>query len=94
MKILTLKRVVGLAAIGGLAYAHKRRGGEWTVDSIKDSLRDLWASANSRLAPLKDELRDTLDRAGRASDTATRSGMSAEPRSYSYDRRDNDNNRH
>jgi hypothetical protein len=91
MKILTLKRVIGLAAIGGVAYAHKQRGGQWTIESVKDTLRHLWTSASDKLAPMKNELRDTLDRA-HVSETATRSGMSDEPRSYGS-RRD-DENRH
>lgn len=91
MKMLNLKGLVGLAALGGLAYAHKRRGGEWTVDSVKDTLRDLWTTANSKLAPMKDELRDSFER---ASETAARSGMAAEPRSYSYTKRAGDNTSH
>jgi len=94
MKVLTLKRVLGVAAIGGLAYAHKQRGGEWTLDSVKDTLRHLWTTANDKLAPMKAELRDTLDRAARASETATRSGMADEPRGFGSYRRDDDNTRH
>ena len=93
MKILNLKRMIGLAAIGGVAYAHKKRGGEWTLDSVKDTLRHLWTTANDKLAPMKNELRDTLDRAGHVSETATRSGMSDEPRAYGY-RGNDDIDRH
>lgn len=93
MKILSFKRLIGLAAIGGVAYVHKQRGGDWTLDSMKDTLRHLWSSANTRLGPVKDELRDTLDRAAHVSETATRSGMSEQPRSYGFNRND-DNNRH
>ncbi len=93
MKILTFKRALGLAAIGGVAYAHKQRGGEWTLDSVKDTLRHLWTTASERLTPMKNELRDTLDRAAHMSETATRSGMSEEPRSYTSPRTD-DNNHH
>jgi|GEM_PF-5914084 len=92
MKILNLKSLIGLAAIGGVAYAHKQRGGEWTLDSVKDTLRHLWTTANDKLAPMKNELRDTLDRAAHMSETATRSGMADEPQSY-Y-RRPNDTDRH
>jgi hypothetical protein len=93
MKILTFKRLIGLAAIGGVAYAHQQRGGTWTLASVKDTLRHLWTTANDKLAPMRNELRDSLDRAARASETATRSGMSDEPRSYSY-RRTDDIDRH
>lgn len=91
MKMLSLNRLVGLAAIGGLAYAHKRRGGEWTLDSVKTTVRELWSSANSRLAPMREELRDAV---AHVSETASRSGMSNEPRSYSYSKRSDDNTRH
>ncbi|MEO7734196.1 MAG: hypothetical protein ABIY55_24750 [Kofleriaceae bacterium] len=93
MKILNLKRLIGLAAIGGVAYAHKQRGGEWTLDRVKDTLRHLWTTANEKLTPMKNELRDTLDRAAHVSETATRSGMSDEPRTYGY-RRPDDTDRH
>jgi hypothetical protein len=93
MKIFNLKRLIGLAAIGGVAYVHKQRGGEWTLDSVKDTLRHLWTTANDKLAPMKNELRNTLDRAGHMSETATRSGMSDEPQSYGY-RRTDDIDRH
>lgn len=91
MKILSLNRLLGLAAIGGFAYAHKRRGGEWTLDSVKTTARELWSSANAKLAPMREELRDAV---AHVSETAARSGMSSEPRSYSYTKRSGDNTSH
>jgi hypothetical protein len=38
MKIRTL---IGLTALGGAYYLHRKRGGELTLDSVKDSLRAL-----------------------------------------------------
>ena len=38
MKIRTL---LGLTALGGAYYLHRKRGGELTLDSVKDSLRAL-----------------------------------------------------
>ena len=93
MRIFTLKRLIGIAAVGGVAYAHKQRGGEWTLDSVKDTLKHLWTTANNKLAPMKNELRDKLDRASHVSESTTRSGMSEEPRAYGYGRND-DNDRH
>jgi len=93
MKLFTFKRLIGLAAIGGVAYAHKQRGGEWTLDSVKDTLKHLWTTANDKLAPLKNELRDSLDRAAHVSETATRSGMSDAPHVSGY-RRTDDIDRH
>ena len=66
MKILTFKRLVGLAAIGGVAYVHQQRGGQWTLDSIGDTLKYLWKMAMTKLEPVQREMRemrDTLDRA-------------------------------
>jgi hypothetical protein len=63
MKILTFKRLIGLTVIGGVAYIHKQRGGEWTLSSIKDTIKHLWSSAASKLGPLKDELKDELMKA-------------------------------
>ena len=62
MKIRTL---LGLAAIGGVAYAHQKRGGEWTLDGIKGTLRDLFAGAQDKVRGFadqaKDEIEDTKD---------------------------------
>jgi len=45
MKLGTL---LGAAAIGGFYYAHKKRGGEMTLDSIKDTARSLFATVQQR----------------------------------------------
>lgn len=98
MKILTFKRFIGLAAIGGVAYVHKQRGGQWTVASITDTLRHLWSSAVGKLAPVKDAARDTLDRAAGVTQPAARTdGVSDErtSRTYSdYNRHKDDTSRH
>jgi len=38
MKIRTL---IGLAALGGAYYMHRKRGGDLSLESVKDSLRAL-----------------------------------------------------
>ena len=45
MKLGTL---LGIAAIGGFFYAHKQRGGEMTLDSIKETARSLFSAAQQR----------------------------------------------
>jgi len=45
MKLGTL---LGLAALGGFAYAHKKRGGQMNLESIKDTARSLVGSAQER----------------------------------------------
>ncbi len=68
---MKIKRMIGLAAIGGLLYAHKKRGGEWTLDSFKSTLRELWDSASRKASQLRDEARDTLEQSN-----LSRSGLS------------------
>jgi hypothetical protein len=95
MKILTFRRLVGLAAIGGFAYAHKQRGGEWTFESMMDTARHLWSRAMAGSREVKDSLRDSAQRSVGATG---RSGMPDEvssSRPYSsYSVRDDDTNRH
>jgi hypothetical protein len=97
MKILTFRRFIGLAALGGFAYVHRQRGGDWTMASMKDTLRSLWSSASNKAGEIRETTRDTMHRAASAVDTATRSGLSDQPGSRShvgYGGRDDDRNRH
>ncbi len=48
MKILTIRRLLGLAVIG-VAYVHGKRGGDATLASVADTLRHVWSSAAERL---------------------------------------------
>lgn len=48
MRILTIRRMLGLAAIG-VAYVHGKRGGDATLASVADTLRHVWTSAAERL---------------------------------------------
>ena len=57
MKIRTL---LGLAAIGGVAYAHNKRGGEWTIDGIKETLRQLFSGVQDKLQEFADEAKERL----------------------------------
>ncbi|GEM_PF-2499267 len=45
MKLGTL---LGAAAIGGFFYAHQKRGGEFTLDSLKQTARSLFSSVQQR----------------------------------------------
>ena len=89
MKIFTFKRVVALAAIGGFAYVHKQRGGQWTVASIKDTLRRLWSDAVTKLGQIEDDKRRPQGRAANLSETTGRDVPPGEHGSRSF----NDNNR-
>jgi hypothetical protein len=35
---MKLSRILGLGAITGLLYFHKQRGGQWTIDSLQDTV--------------------------------------------------------
>lgn len=50
---MNLRKLVGLAAIGGLLYAHKKRGGQMTLDSFKDTARSLVDDIKSHAHDLK-----------------------------------------
>jgi len=63
MKILTLTRLAGIAAIGGAVYVHKQRGGDWSMSSMRDTLRHLLASAAHKLEDAN-SLRRPLERTG------------------------------
>jgi len=85
MKILTFKRLVGLAAIGGIAYIHRQRGGAWTVASITDTLRQLWSAIARKLAPIRQPAAETLERGANLTESTARRGPAGahQPRSSS-----------
>jgi hypothetical protein len=61
MRILTIRRMLGLAAIG-VAYVHGKRGGDATLASIADTLRHVWTSTAERLGIEKRAPRTTPER--------------------------------
>lgn len=65
---MTIRSLLGLAAIGGLLYAHKRHGGQFTVDSFKRSGRDLLDAAKQRSQDIRSKTmnraRDLTDKLG------------------------------
>jgi hypothetical protein len=83
MKIRTFIRLLGIGAIGGVAYVHTQRRGEWTVSSLKDTLRYLQRSIGAMLSGQSEIGRDTLERAANVPEPTTRSSLSDSARSYS-----------
>lgn len=61
MKILTLRRIVGIAAIG-VAYVHGKRGGDWTLASITETVKYVWTSTSERIGLGKGAHRPISDR--------------------------------
>jgi len=99
MKILTFKRMIGLAAIGGAVYVHKQRGGTWTAESMKDTLRHLLSTAADKLGAASNGTQRSADRMASASANAaaTRSRISDEPKARTYGdftKRNDDSGRH
>jgi len=45
---MRLGSLLGLAALGGFAYAHKKRGGQMNLESIKQTARSLLSDAQVR----------------------------------------------
>ena len=54
MKIRTM---LGLALIGTAVYAHKQRGGEMTLDSFKQSFRDLIGAIQNKAEKVETKAR-------------------------------------
>jgi len=57
MKIRTL---LGLAAIGGVAYAHNKRGGEWTIDGIKETVRQLFSGVSDKVREFAEQAKEQI----------------------------------
>jgi hypothetical protein len=95
MKIRTFLRLLGLGAIGGVAYVHTQRRGEWTVASIKDTLRHIQRSMDAMFSGEGPRGRDSLERAANVAEPATRNSISDSPRSYpDFAQRKNDPGQH
>lgn len=84
MKVLTFKRLIGLAAIGGVAYVHRQRGGQWTVASITDTLKHLWSSAIDKLSAGHDKAEHPLERGAAQHGSSARSRSAAEYKPAPY----------
>lgn len=58
---MTFRKLLLLGGIGGLAYAHRKRGGQWTADSIRQSSNDLISGIKSRFADLRSQAEQRLN---------------------------------
>lgn len=72
---MTFRKLVGLAAIGGLVYAHRKRGGQMTRESFKQSGRDLIDGLRGKAMDLRSEaetrLHDVADKVSDATDKSS-----------------------
>ena len=73
---MKIKTMLGLAAIGGLLYAHRKHGGEFTLDSFRDSARDLWDAIQENAQRAKEQAMEKVHEGARQVEQATQYGGS------------------
>lgn len=81
MKIRTL---LGLTVLGSAAYAHRRNGGEFTIESMKKSWNDLWSGIRSKATDVKaraEQLTDKRPDRMKGAGSSARAGAAYEPTS-------------
>jgi hypothetical protein len=76
--LMTFRKLVGLAAIGGFLYQHKKRGGAMTLDGFKQTARGLFDDFKGRAQQFKSQAEQKLDQSGFGTSDVT-------PRSTSVD---------
>jgi hypothetical protein len=57
---MKLRNLLGLGAIGGFAYAHWKRGGQLSLDSFKQTARELIQGAKHRAKDIRAQAEDKL----------------------------------
>lgn len=58
---MALKKLVGLAALGGFLYAHKKRGGAMTMDSFRETARGLFDNVKGKAQDLRNQAEQKLN---------------------------------
>jgi hypothetical protein len=79
MRILTIRRMLGMAAIG-VAYVHGKRGGDATLASIADTLRHVWSQTAERLGIDKPGAKHTMPERPASPRMGTPNGLERTPR--------------
>ncbi len=74
---MKIRNLLGLAAIGGVVYAHQKRGGEWTLDGIKETIRGLFTDAQAKVKDLASNAQDKIDDVKDDAADFTKSGTEA-----------------
>ncbi len=72
---MKIRTVIGLGAIGGLLYLHRRRGGEWTFDSLRDSAQMLWDGIERAAEKARREVESKAREAAKEVGSAAREGV-------------------
>jgi hypothetical protein len=83
---MTLRKLVGLAAIGGFLWQHKKRGGQMNMDSFKQTFNGLLDDAKAKAKDFKAKAQQKIDdnRVGSAEDfaSASRTGQASDVTGY------------
>ncbi len=58
---MALKKLAGLAALGGFLYVHKKRGGQLSLDSFKETARSLVDDVKGRAQDIKEKAEHKLN---------------------------------
>lgn len=80
---MTFRKLMMLAGIGGLVYAHRKRGGQMTLESFKQSGRDLLDNIKSRANDIRSEAETRLHDAANKVANKTQEFGSADVGTYS-----------
>ena len=83
---MALKKLVGLAALGGFLYAHNKRGGQMNMNSFRDTARSLFSDVKAKAKDLRFQAEQKLNenRMAGASDysSASQSGIADDVTGY------------
>lgn len=80
---MALKKLVGLAALGGFLYAHKKRGGTLTMDSFRETARGLFSDLKMKAQDLKAQAEQKLhDRSAGDIESASATGKVSDVTGY------------
>ena len=83
---MALKKLVGLAALGGFLYAHNKRGGQMNMNSFRDTARSLFSDVKAKAKDLRFQAEQKLqeNRMAGSSDysTASTSGIADDVTGY------------
>jgi hypothetical protein len=95
---MTFRKLMMLAGIGGLVYAHRKRGGQMTLESFKQSGRDLFEGVKTRADEIRSQaemkLHDTANKVADRTDVGAKDfGSASEEVSYGSSGYDFERNR-
>ena len=76
---MTFRKLMLLAGIGGLVYAHRKRGGQMTLDSFKQSGRDLMDGIKSKADELRSQAEVKINEAANKVADKTNDGSFGTP---------------